>query len=259
METSTRKAYPRALPHRSPEEMAAQANQMRASMLELALQTARQRRWLYGLAAALVVVLALGATTTVYLVNTAGAAGGPAAAKAPEETASKDDAAPRSETKEAKPTAVALAKETAVPPSAAKAKAAGESMDSASKEVFLETLGGLSATNLYQSYLNIGLLADGVENKAITVEAATKTLKIVTSCLSLVHCKLAKLDKATLDPEDHDSLEQIKAVIELLRLQTQTLLAYWATGTTEQSEDYEKARKATWTGLSRILGIDATP
>src|SRR5262245_57768816 len=35
-------------------------------------------------------------------------------------------------------------------------------------ERMLETLGGLSAAHLYQSYLNIGLLADAVENETYT-------------------------------------------------------------------------------------------
>jgi hypothetical protein len=239
------------LPHRSPEEQLAQTNQLRTAMQQLAAQSARQRRWLDALAAGVVAFMILGAATTVYLVNAVALTPAPT-----DPPASKADVA-RSEPKDTKPSAVALAKETSVPATAAKAKPAAEPGDT--KEVFLETLGGLSAAHLYQSYLNIGLLADGVENKAITIEAATRTLKIVTNCLSLVDRKLAKLNKAALDPDDHESLEQIKTVVELLRLQTQTLLAYWATGAAEQGEDYERTRKVSWTGLSKVLGLDAMP
>ena len=42
----------------------------------------------------------------------------------------------------------------------------------------------------------------------------------------------------------------------MLRLQTKTLLAYWDSGDMEQANQYHEARKAAWTGLSKILGLD---
>jgi hypothetical protein len=120
----------------------------------------------------------------------------------------------------------------------------------------LDAMGGLSAANLYQSYLTIGLLADGVETKAFTRDGATKTLQIVNGCLELVDTKLAKLDKANLEPGDRSSLKQIKAVTALLRVQSQALEAYWTSGKMEQFEAFQRARKASWTGLSKVLGIE---
>ncbi len=119
-------------------------------------------------------------------------------------------------------------------------------------------MGGLSATNLYQSHITIGLLADGVDTKAFTIEGAVGTLKIVASCLTLVDDKLASLEKLSLEADDRDSLKRIKAVTDLLRVQTQALEAYWASGKKEHAEAYQKVRKASWTGLSKVLGIEGS-
>jgi hypothetical protein len=260
MET-VKRTYPRALPHRSPDELAAQSDRLRDAMDELAVQSARLRRWIYSLAAALGIALAAGAALGIYWMSTR--AGPPPLAAASVSPAPEMPAATVDRTeppaRSAKIDGLALSKKTQTPPDAAKAKPAGETIDTQHRAMFLETLGGLSAANLYQSYLSIGLLADGVENKSITVEAATSTLKIVTSCLGLVDRKLAKLDKAALEPDDQDSIEEIQAVAELLRLQSQAALAYWATGKAEQGADFEKTRKATWTALSKVLGLDAAP
>ena len=74
---------------------------------------------------------------------------------------------------------------------------------------------------------------------------------------TLVDNKLARLDKASLDSEDQESLERIKAVTELLRIQARVLLAYWVTGGAVQSEQYQMARQASWKGLSQVLGLEA--
>src|SRR6516162_8161595 len=69
MENSLKKSYPRAIPHRSPEEMAAQSDRLRASMERLAAQSARLRRWMFVLAAGFAGVLLFGAGSVIYLLN----------------------------------------------------------------------------------------------------------------------------------------------------------------------------------------------
>src|SRR6185369_6151113 len=67
---------------------------------------------------------------------------------------------------------------------------AGALTETAAKDLALEVMGSLSGANLYQSYVAIGLLADGVEYEALTLEGARNTLKVVTGCLALVDGKL---------------------------------------------------------------------
>src|SRR5580765_5514195 len=57
-------------------------------------------------------------------------------------------------------------------------------------ERVLETLGSLSAAHLYQSYLNIGLLADAVEKEGVGQEQASDMLATVVSLINVVDKQL---------------------------------------------------------------------
>jgi hypothetical protein len=121
---------------------------------------------------------------------------------------------------------------------------------------FLEALGSLSATHLYQTHLNIGLLADGVESETYSVEEAEKNLKSVVEMMETVEAQQARLAKSGLEPDDLDSMRQIQAVSAMLHLQIDALRAYWKTEEVEQADQYHLARKATWQGLSKVLGME---
>jgi hypothetical protein len=275
MDASAKKDYPRALPHRSPDAIAAQAAQMRHAMEKVAAQSARLRRLTYYALGGLALVLAV--ALTAVLIPRFGAKGArdaipdsPATlteSRPPNPQAQASELAPakHAETPASAAKAVAdegkvaqkpeSAKETKAPAPAAKPVV--EAANAAQKDVFLDALGGLSATHLYQNYLIVGLLADAVESKAISTEGAKNTLKIVADCLKVVDGKLQKLAATDLDHDDRDALQNIKAVTALLRLQSQTLSAYWSTGEMEQADQYQRARKAAWTGLSKVLDLES--
>jgi hypothetical protein len=124
------------------------------------------------------------------------------------------------------------------------------------KDRYLEALGGLSASHLYQTYLNIGLLADSVEKEAYTQEEADKMLASVTDLMKLVDVQLAKVRQSDLTSDDQISLERIKAVMGLLRLQSETLQNYWDSGDENDAKQYHLAREAAWKGLSKVLGLE---
>jgi hypothetical protein len=139
----------------------------------------------------------------------------------------------------------------------APAKSSAKATDApALKDRYLEALGGLSASHLYQTYLNIGLLADGVEKDVYTQEEADKMLASVMDLMKLVDVQLAKVRKADLTADDQVSFDRIKAVMGLLRLQSETLKNYWASGDTNDATQYHLAREAAWKGLSKVLGLD---
>jgi hypothetical protein len=128
--------------------------------------------------------------------------------------------------------------------------------DPAQKASFLEALGGLSVAHLYQTHLNIGLLADGVESETYTVEEAEKNLKSVIDLMKMVDGQLANVSKSGIDAEDQESIRDLQAIAALLHLQTTALRAYWADGDMEQAANYHKARKGAWQGLSKVMGIE---
>ncbi|HYV34459.1 MAG TPA: hypothetical protein VE988_02070, partial [Gemmataceae bacterium] len=116
----------------------------------------------------------------------------------------------------------------------------------------LETLGSLSAAHLYQSYLNIGMLADAVEKEGYSQEQANNMLATVVSLMNVVDKQLDKLAKADLGAEEKNDVERIRELSGLLRVQVAALRAYWLTGQQEQATRYQAAREKAWTALSEV-------
>jgi len=119
----------------------------------------------------------------------------------------------------------------------------------------LETLGALTSAHCYQTYLNIGLIADGKAKGTYTEKDAYKVLDSVLALLNSVDRKLAALDKIDLDKEDRASLEQMRLLSSLLRKQGKELQTYWDTGRDEDAAQYESVRKDSWATLSKLIGI----
>ena len=142
-------------------------------------------------------------------------------------------------------------------PNAADAPAKGKELAAVQtqRDEFLQSLGVLSGAHLYQTYLNIGLLADGVEHRTYTKDEALAMLDPVTAMLDTVDQQLAKIKDAGLDPVDRKELEAIRSLSPLLREQVRTLRVYWKTGAKEDADRHQAARENTWTRLSETLGL----
>ncbi len=119
----------------------------------------------------------------------------------------------------------------------------------------LETLGTLTTAHFYQTYLNIGLLADAKAKGLYPGKDAPKVLDSVLALHKAVDRKLAALDKIDLDKEDRASLEQMRLLSGLLRKQAKELQTFWDTDKDEDAANYESVRKDTWASLSKLMGI----
>jgi cob(I)alamin adenosyltransferase len=119
----------------------------------------------------------------------------------------------------------------------------------------LETVGSLTAALCYQTYLNIGLLADGRAKGTYTDKDAAKVLDSILSFLDRIDRKLAALEKMDLDRVDRESLEQMRTLSDLLHQQGRELQSFWETGKDEDAARYENTRKDSWAAISRLLGI----
>ncbi|HEY1859031.1 MAG TPA: hypothetical protein VGG61_01680, partial [Gemmataceae bacterium] len=136
------------------------------------------------------------------------------------------------------------------------APAKGEAAkDAPERRQLLESLGALTAAHGYQTYLNIGFIADGKAKGTYTEKDAYKLLDSVLALVSSVDRKLAALDKIDLDREDRASLEQMRQLSSLLRKQAKDLQTFWDTGKDEDAAQYESVRKDSWTALSKLMGI----
>jgi hypothetical protein len=119
-------------------------------------------------------------------------------------------------------------------------------------EPVLTLVGGLMTAHLYQSYLNIGLIADGVAKDVYKVEEGKELLETVTRMMDTVERQLAQLPEAELQSEERRHLEKARRVLSLLRSQGKELKAYWDTGEEEYIKRFQKIRKDVQQELDRL-------
>jgi hypothetical protein len=124
------------------------------------------------------------------------------------------------------------------------------------RERYLSALGMLSAAHVYQTYLNIGLLADGVESGAYTRAEAEEMLTTLGGLLNQTDRQLDKIAGSGLSEDDRQSVARVRQLTALLRRQAGALRACWAGGGREQIDRYHQAREATWKNVSAVLGLD---
>lgn len=124
------------------------------------------------------------------------------------------------------------------------------------REQLLKTVGSLAAANLYQSYLNIGLIADGKAEGTYEEKDIQQILGSVVSLLESQDKQLEAVSKFDLPKEDQDAIDNMRKLSTLLHKQSDDLQEFWKTGTKASSQRYEKNRKEAWEGISKLLGLD---
>jgi len=125
----------------------------------------------------------------------------------------------------------------------------------AERAQLLETVGCLTAAHYFQTYLNIGFIAEGKAQGTYTDKDARKVLDSVLSLLNSTDGKLEALSKIELDKDDRERLEQLRAASGLLRQQGKELQTYWETGKDENAAKYESLRKNAWATISKLMGV----
>jgi hypothetical protein len=119
----------------------------------------------------------------------------------------------------------------------------------------LETVGALTGAHCYQTYLNIGLIADGKAKGTYTNQDAHQVLDSILSLQSSIDRNLTSLTKLDLDKRDLESLEQMRDLSALLRQQGKDLKAFWDSGKEEDAARYDDTRKDSWAAIGRLTGI----
>lgn len=119
-----------------------------------------------------------------------------------------------------------------------------------------ETVGLLSGLYLYQTYLNIGLLADGKAERLYDERAARAVLATILTPLDAVDRQLAKVAAAAQTDADHQAADRLRSVVGLLRRQGQELIAFWDSGQPAAGAKYEATRQEAWRQITALLGLD---
>lgn len=226
-------SYPRSTPYHPP--------------LDLAAQQARLRRWTFLLLGSSAVTVAVLLGAIIYLLTRS---------SKPTELEKPGNASPRSWVRNLTPvigTPNERPDSSSTPPeSRPDPVKAGEAGVQSIR--LLEALGGLTAVNLYQTYLSIGLLADGAESDVYSTPEAKQLMTTLMSFVETMDRQLARVGEQDLKPEDKKLLDRARQIAALYRVQAKELIAYWDTGDKEHTARFHKAREDAWLGL-KDLGI----
>ncbi len=121
-----------------------------------------------------------------------------------------------------------------------------------------ETVGLIASLQLYQTYLNIGLLADARAEGVYEPLVVAQLLGSAAGPLDKVDAQLGKVEKLKLAKEDIQAVARLRKIAGLLRVQSKELAAFWDTGKEEHGTKYESARQAAWKELNSLLELEAT-
>jgi hypothetical protein len=205
------------------------------------------RAWFVMLALGSVVLLAALVTGSVYLVSKLPRRPDLAAEKANPPAA---PAQPVPDGKSPKPS------EAASPSVRPAEQPKAEPQAGANEERFMSALGSLTAAHHYQSYLNLGLLADAWEKDVYEEEEAMKMLATVQGMIDGVDRQLVRLEKASVKEDDRKALARSRELGALLKTQAKELAAYWEGGAKEHADAFHKARETAWASLKELLKIE---
>jgi hypothetical protein len=120
----------------------------------------------------------------------------------------------------------------------------------------LRTVGLLSAAQVYQGYLNIGFLADGMANGNYDAKDAEQVIESILQLLDASDRRLEKVTDLDLTKADREALVHVRKLSGLVRQQGLELKAFWKTGAKEQGDRYEKTRLEAWEGISKLLKLE---
>src|SRR5262249_19902328 len=111
-----------------------------------------------------------------------------------------------------------------------------------SQSALTETVGLLSGLYLYQTYLNIGLLADGKSERLYEEKAARAVLASVVKPLDAVDQQLATVGTLAATETDRHAANRLRGAVALLRRQGTELTAFWDTRDPAAGARYEATR-----------------
>src|SRR5262249_48080768 len=124
-----------------------------------------------------------------------------------------------------------------------------------SQATLTETVGLLSGLYLYQSYLNIGLLADSKAANTYEAKARRQGVVWIITPLDAVDKQLEKVGKSARTAGDRDAAERMRAVVAMLKRLGGELTTFWDSGRPEDGARYEATRQEAWKQISTLLSL----
>ncbi len=121
----------------------------------------------------------------------------------------------------------------------------------------LQAIGASTASNLYLSYLSIGVIADSYIKKVYEKEQTVIFVNSVVAQAGVQKEYLRKMMESGDIPEnEHYFVEKLIKCYELLMDEGNNLVDYVKTGSNSSLMKYDNKRKEAWSLISEIMGFN---
>jgi hypothetical protein len=126
------------------------------------------------------------------------------------------------------------------------------------KSEALSALGGSCGLLLYNTYIVVGMVADGYGNEVYTAAESNEILQEQLSGVETIKTQYNDLIKSGFlnDPNDVTFMKDILAAFDLVEKEARSLGRYIDSGSQEDAQSYEVERKAAWAEISQLLGME---
>lgn len=130
------------------------------------------------------------------------------------------------------------------------------SVSAMASDLQLQAIGASTASNLYLSYLSIGVIADSYTKKVYAKEQTTSFVSSVVAQAGVQKDYLRKMIEGGDIPEgEQEFVQKMMTCFDLLMAEGNSLMDYVKTGNNDSLAAYDSKRKEAWALISEIMGF----
>jgi hypothetical protein len=123
--------------------------------------------------------------------------------------------------------------------------------------LFLETIGAMGGSNIYLTYMSIGVIADSYSKELYEKEQTINLITVIERQAKVQKDYLEKMLKSNDVPSEDKAF--IKKMIECYNLlidEAKYLTEFVNTGKESSVKNFQKKREQAWKSISEILGLN---
>ncbi len=130
------------------------------------------------------------------------------------------------------------------------------SVSAMASDLQLQAIGASTASNLYLSYLSIGVIADSYTKKVYAKEQTVSFVSSVVAQAGVQKDYLQKMiDSNDIPESEKEFVGKMMSCFDLLIAEGNSLTDYVKTGNTASLTAYDNKRKEAWSLISEIMGF----
>lgn len=124
-------------------------------------------------------------------------------------------------------------------------------------DVEMETIGSSIASNLYLTYISLGVLGDSYTKEVYDKEQTVNLVSIIVSQAKVQKEQMAKLMKSTeVQESDKTFLKNVITCYQYLVDEGTYMIEFINTNSQESLKKYDANRQSAWALISKLLGFE---